>query len=156
MLTRRRVESTKERISREETLYNNCHETKNIIVANGFVSFTAHFKHLGSIVSFNLRDDVGIDKRISIASKSMGALHSFWINSEVELFSKYLTFLAIPINLLLWGCENWALRKNLLDKLEVFLHRNIRRILQINMRQVKDERITNASIRKSFFNIPKI
>ena len=60
------------------------------------------------------------------------------------------------MNLLLWGCESWALRESLLNKLDVFLHRSIRRILGISILQVKDEKISNKTIRKTLFNIPDI
>ena len=102
-------------------------ETRDIKVADDFVSFTKHFKYLnlGSYVSYNLRDDFDIESRISSASASMGALKNFWDNPHVDLYSKIL-FQAIPMNLLLWGCETWSLRQVLLNKVEVFLHWSIR------------------------------
>ena len=65
-------------------------------------------------------------------------------------------FLVIPINLLLWGCESWALWTSLLKKLEVFLHRRIRRILGISMNEVKDQRIKNETVRRNCFGILNI
>ena len=62
----------------------------------------------------------------------------------------------MPCNLLLWGCESWAIREATMKKLEVFLHRNIRNILKIDIAQVIEERITNISIRERFFDIPTI
>ena len=86
----------------------------------------------------------------------MGALNIFWINNTVENLSKYLIFCAIPCNLLLWRCESWAIREATLKKLEVFLHRNVRKILKITITMVMDEKITFQSLRKQFFNIPTI
>ena len=83
----------------------------------------------------------------------MGALKSVWDSPHLEIWSKYLLFRAIPMNLLLWGCKTWSLRKSLLDKLEVFLHRNIRRILRVSMFKVKEERIQNEHVRCMFYNI---
>jgi len=60
------------------------------------------------------------------------------------------------MNLLLWGCETWSLRQVLLNKLEVFLHRNIRRILGISITQVQEERIRNDWVRKKFYDIPRV
>jgi len=114
-------------------MYDKCEQTQRIIVADGFVLFTKHFKYLGSYLSFTLRDDFDVSMRIVSASKAMGALHSFWKSTEVELFSKYLMFVAIPLNLVLWGCESWALKESLVDSINVFIHRSIRRILGINM-----------------------
>ena len=70
---------------------------------------------------------------------------------------KYFIFhKATPCNLLLWGCESWALRKSLLASIEVFLHRGIRRILKIRMIEVIKQHITNTSIKEKFYNIPTI
>jgi hypothetical protein len=85
----------------------------------------------------------------------MGALKEVWQNPHLDVYNKYLLFRAIPMNLLLWGCETWSLRQSLLDKLEeVFLHRSVRRILQINMTQVKDESLRNCRVREMFYAIP--
>ena len=125
-------------------------------VSEGFVTFTKNFKYLGSYISYNLKDDYDIHKRIAAASSAMGALTNFWENKSIDLHSKYLIFLAIPTNLLLWGCESWALRTTLRKKLDVFLHRSARRIMGVSMAEVRDKKITNEEIRKRFFNIPPI
>ena len=74
-------------------------------------TFCKHFKYLGSYVSYNLCDDYDVEDRIAAANKSMGALRNFWHNPHVDMYSKFLIYNAIPTNLLLWGCETWALRK---------------------------------------------
>ena len=94
--------------------------------------------------------------RLNRDRRKMGALNHFWSDQAVDDHSKYLIFRAIPCNLLLWGCESWALCKATLKKLEVFLHRNIQKILGITITQVIDERIVNGSVRTRFFNIPTI
>ena len=71
-----------------------------------------------------------------MANTLMGALARFWDNHHVDMYSKYMILRAIPCNLLLWGCESWALLTTLLNKLEVFIHWGIRRILRIKMGQV--------------------
>ena len=86
----------------------------------------------------------------------MGALSKFWIEVSVNNSIKYLIFFTIPINILLWGCETWALQISLLKKLEVFLHCSIRRILGISMAEVKDQKITNETVSNKFFDIPNI
>ena len=83
----------------------------------------------------------------------MGALKDVWRNPHLDIYNKYLLFRAIPMNLLLWGAETWSLRKTQLDQLEVFLHRSIRRILQISMSTVKEERIRNERVREMLYSI---
>ena len=95
----------------------------------------------------SLRDDHYVAKRIAYVNASMGAMSAFWDDNHVDVYSKYLIFRAIPCNLLLWGCEIWALRQTLLDDLEVFLHQSVRRILQIKMRHVIEHRIKNEQVR---------
>ena len=59
---------------------------------------------------------------------------------------KRLIYLAIPINLCLWGVEAWALSEKDLRKLRVFHTRSIRSILKISIYEVKDNRIHNSDI----------
>ena len=99
-----------------------------------------------SLISFILNDDHNIAERIKKANQSMGALKCFWDAKEVDLRSKFLIYNAIPISLLLWGSESWALTKVLIKKLEVFHLRNIRRILGIKWSEVIDDKITNKQV----------
>ena len=84
----------------------------------------------------------------------MGALSNLWNCPYIDLKVKHSFFVAIPLNLLLWGCEAWALKEASLVKLDAFMHKSIRRILGISMQQVQDERLKNETVRKRFFNIP--
>ena len=134
--------------------YNNSSETNNIIVNDEFfVSFTENFKYLGSWISYDLHDTFDVESRISKANQAMGALKFFWDSDEVDIRSKYLIYMAIPMNLLTWGCESWALTKILIKKLEVFHMRSIRRILRIKWSDVMEDRIRNSKVRRMFYNI---
>ena len=143
---------------RREAKYQASPQTDRIHTSARYIDFTMYFQYLGlgSFISFDLRDDYDTEQRISCASEDMGALKHFWRKPYVDLRTKVSIFKAIPLNLLLWGCETWALRESLLDTLDVFLHRSIRRILGITITQVQDEHIKNSSIRKTFHNIPDI
>ena len=123
---------------------------------NGFVTYCKHFKYLGSWISYNLRDDHDVDMRIAAASKSMGALNHFFGRNEINIYSKYLIFMAIPISLLLWGCESWALRVDLSRKLERFVNRKIRKIININLWHVMKYKITVEEMHKRFNSIPSV
>ncbi len=86
----------------------------------------------------------------------MGALKNVWNSPHLDIWSKYLLFCAIPMNLLLWGCETWSIRKSLSNKLEVFLHRNIQCILRVSMTRVREEGVQNKHVRRMFYNIPHV
>jgi hypothetical protein len=106
-------------------MYDQLDKTKDFPVADGFVGFTQMFRYLGSLISYNLRDNDDITARIAAVNASMGALKELWCNPHLDMYNKYLLFRAILMNLLLWGAETWLLQKLQLDKLEVFLHRSI-------------------------------
>ena len=102
------------------------------------------------VALFSLRDDYDVGRRIGMANKSMGALARLWYNHHVDMYSKYMIFCAILCNLLLWGCEIWALQATLLNKLEVFLHRGIRCILGMKMGQVREHHIKILTFARYF------
>ena len=61
------------------------------------ITFTRHFKYIGSYISYSLKDYYNIEHRISQSSASMGALKKiFWIDNTVDNLSKYLILCAIP------------------------------------------------------------
>jgi exonuclease III len=128
--------------------------TSPIAVKHGYVNFTSNFKYLGSIISNDLKDDLEIDSRIKKASAQVGALKNFFKNKHVSLKAKFQIFQAIPINTVLWGCESWAMSEIISRKLQVFYHKSIRKILNINMFEVEQDRITNQDLRKRFCNAP--
>ncbi|EJK75783.1 hypothetical protein THAOC_02485 [Thalassiosira oceanica] len=100
------AEWTKKKTELEKTRYFSLDQTQPIAVKDVFVTFTMHFKYLGSFISYNVWDDFDIDLRIKKAGQAMGALrHFFFNNKHVDTYSKHLIFKAIPLSLLLWVCE---------------------------------------------------
>ena len=81
---------------REDKQYDNSPDTAIVKFKEGNVTFKRHFKYLGSYISYNLRNDHDVDRRIAAASASMGSLSSYWSDKSVDLKSKYLIFAAIP------------------------------------------------------------
>jgi len=138
----------------DKIAYDNLAKTEKITVADGFVSFTRTFRYLGSLINYSLCDDDDITARIASPTAAMGALKELWRNHHLDIYNKYLLFRAIPMNLLPWGAKTWSLRKSQLDQLEVFLHRSIRRIFQISMSKVQEDRIRNEKVRRMFYSIP--
>ncbi len=131
----------KKKMEHKGRIYDKLDETKDIDVEDGNVTFMRSFRYLGSLISYNLRNNENITAQVAAATASMGALKEVWQNPHLNIYSNYLLLGAIPMNLQLWGCKTWLLQQSLLNKLKVFLHRSILRILIINMTHVKEERI---------------
>ena len=138
--------------------YTEAPETRDIIVdeRGGTLSFTNEFLYLGSSIDFLIDDTTDVKNRISKASKSMGALKFIWDAVEVPLPTKIKLYQAIPMNLMLWGGENWSGNKADIKLLDTFHHKSIRRILGISMGRVRDEEITNSEIRRRFGSIESL
>ena len=65
-------------------MYDDSKETKPILISEfGMITFTRHFKYLGSYISELLKYDYKIEHIISQVSAAMGALGSFWFDNTV-------------------------------------------------------------------------
>jgi hypothetical protein len=142
--------------NQREAMYHASPNTDRVYMQDetSYIDFTPHFKYLGTYISFDLSADFDINNRITKASREMGRLRHFFNNQYVELNFKHQVFLQYIVNILLWGCESWAIKDYHFKQLNSFIHRSIRRILHIRMSQVIDDHIKNSSIRKTFFNLP--
>ncbi len=81
-----------EKAEHEGTIYDKLDETKDIAVENGYVTFMQPFWYLGSLMSYNLRDNDDVTARVAAATASMGALKELWRNPHLNIYSKYLLF----------------------------------------------------------------
>ena len=88
--------------------------------------------------------------------KCMGELHFIWEDDNMPLIIKVKSHDATPLNLLLWGGDNWSGNAAGISECEAFYHQEMRRILIISMARVKDDMIRNNTIIKYFLNEPSI
>lgn len=99
-----------------------------------YMSFTPVFKYLGTVISWDLRENKDVQARIKAANKIFGsAKATFWSNSRVPFELRMRFYKAIVVNVLLWGCESWAIQSKEVQALRVFQFRCLRSILKINI-----------------------
>ena len=80
------------------------------IPGNKFVKFTHRFKYLGTYITQDLSDNTDIDERILSASKNFNALgKEIFRNRKISLHIRCRLYIATTVNILLWGCDTWAL-----------------------------------------------
>jgi hypothetical protein len=120
-----------------------------IISGNKFVAFTDKFKYLGRYLAQNLSDDTDVDDRITVASKNFNALgKELFRNRKISLHIQCCLFVATTINILLWGCDTWAITHTQLNKIEVFHRCCICQMIGITMHHAKEYEIKNDYIYK--------
>ena len=104
------------------------HDSFDIEGTNKFISFSPTFKYLGSNLTMDHADEFDIDSRITAATKAFGALKHVFNNRNISKTIRVQLYLAIPINILLWGCAGWAISAQGMKKLQTF-HNNCARKL---------------------------
>ena len=117
-----------------------------------FFSYTKKFKYLGSIFTSSLKDDEDIKRRISQACGAFAQAEKVLCDHRLQAKTRVRFYEATVVNLLLWGCESWALTKELKRKLEVCHHRFLRRIAGITIFDVMEQHITNEQVREGLGN----
>ena len=104
-----------------------------------------HVVGLCSWLHFTLTDDYDIMKLVQAGNAAMTAMAKLFQNKNIDVCDKRKFYQSIPLNLLLWGCETWALKDSLVAKLRTFHLKCIRRILDINNYDMESYRITRKN-----------
>ena len=93
----------------------------------GILSSLAPMSHSTCVTIMTLKRDLRRPPSQWEYSATSGAVLTWKSGANIYFFCM------IPMNLLLWGCKTWSMRKALSNKLEVFLHCSIRRILRVSV-----------------------
>lgn len=82
---------------------------ERIPVTDGYITTTKEFKYLGSWITDDLDDTTEIKWRIQKAKAQIGLLYFFFkADDEVPRYTKYLIFMAIPMNTVHWGYASYG------------------------------------------------
>ena len=108
--------------------------TADIMIGDtNFYSYCKEFKYLGTTFTPSLKDDVDINKRITQATKAFATMEKTLRNKKLNPCYKIRIYEATVLNILLWGCESWALTTELRRQLEVCHNRFLRRMANITI-----------------------
>ena len=138
-----------------EEIQSNSADFDLVCDSGGFITFTNEFYYLGTIISSDLRYHPDIDRRINQASKAFGSLRSSVFCNEKQLspIIRRRLFMAIVVNLLLWGCETWALLSEDRNRLNVCFNKWVRAMTGTKWSDIREKRITNKQLRERLDNI---
>ena len=124
-------------------------DTADIIINEfEFFSYTDKFKYLGTIFTLSLKDDLFIPRRINQANGAFTTMKRVLCNTDIPTKLIVLLNDATVIDVLLWGCESWALTEELQRKLEVCHNKFLRKMVSITIYDIKDNHISNKQVRE--------
>ena len=75
--------------------------------------------------------DEDIKSRLVKARAAFSKLRNIWKSNQLKLKTNLKIFKSNVIAVLLYGCEAWRMTKRDAAKLDIFLHKSLRRLMKI-------------------------
>ena len=104
------------------------------------------FRYLGSHVHWTLSDEFDIQHRISAASAAFGALSSTLCSRRVNSTLRGQIYSTLVCSILLYGSECWALSQALVQQLQAFHNKCVRRMCFVTLQHCHLHRISAATL----------
>jgi len=93
-------------------------------------------KKLGSL----LGDEEDIERRKALAAASFKSLRLLWERKKVtSIGTRMRAYNAFVLPVLLYNCGTWGVTDAVMEKLEVFHRRQLREVLGIKKRELRNE-----------------
>jgi hypothetical protein len=89
------------------------------------------YSYLGSIVTGGGGGDEDVTSRIKKANVAVAELFRIWKNKNIKMKTKLKIFNSNVNAVLLYGCETWKVTNSITQKLQSFIKRCLRRILNV-------------------------
>ena len=109
------------------------------------------FIYLGSSLSGDGEISTEVYRRIAKASQAFGHLReSIFQNNILSITTKRMVYRAAVLSILLYGVETWAIKANILRRLDVFHNHCVGSILGVSRYQQWKERLTTKQLSAQF------
>ena len=109
-----------------------------------------HFTYLGSVISPNGGAELDAVSRINKARAAFGALAPLWNSNKISRKTKLRFFNSNVKSVLLYACETWKIKDELVSKIQSFINKCLRRILRIHWPQI----ISNTDLWRKTRQVP--
>jgi hypothetical protein len=86
---------------------------------------------LGSVVTGGGGAGEDVTSRIKKTNVAFVQLYRLWKNKNIRMKTKFKIFNSKVEAVLLYGCENWKVTNSITQKLQSFMERCLRRILNV-------------------------
>ena len=128
----------------------NSKSNEHISITNRDLEDVTSFTYLGSVINITGGTDEDVLARIGKARSAFNILGNIWRSREITTATKIRIFNSNVKPVLLYGSETWRMTENTVSKLQTFVNRCLRRILQIYW----PDTINNATLWESTGQLP--
>ena len=104
---------------------------KPLRLDNREIEDVQHFTYLGSKISQNGNSEDEIKERLTKARKAFGMLRNIWKSRKITTTTKLRFYKTNVLPVLLYGSESWKMTGTIINKLNIFQNKCLRRILRI-------------------------
>ena len=118
-------------ISKTKEIRFNNSNTDDLVVGDTPIERVSQFTYLGSVIAADGGATLDINARIQKARGAFARLRKVWVSKEIKRSTKLSIFNACVKSVLLYGCESWLVTEDLRSRLQTFVNKCLRFILQI-------------------------
>lgn len=123
-------------IKKTKALRVNTTKKEPFMLGNESIEDVESFVYLGSKVTKDGGTTQDVAQRIQKANGAFVQLYPVWRNNNISTKTKLRIFRSNVKSVLLYGSETWRVAKTTISKLQVFVNRCLRRILNIHWPEV--------------------
>ena len=117
------------RTDKTKTIKVNSNAREQIMINNLGIEDVTSFTYLGSVINITGGTDEDVMARIRKARSAFNTLASIWRSKEITTTTKLRIFNSNVKSVLLYGSETWRMTEKTVSKLQTFINRCLRRIL---------------------------
>jgi hypothetical protein len=118
-------------VQKTKALRRNTNKKEPFMLGNENIEDVESFVYLGSKVTKDGGTAQDVVQRIQKENGAFVQLYPVWRNNKISIRTKFCIFCSNVKAVLLYGSETWKVTKNITSKLQVFVNRCLRRILNI-------------------------
>ena len=109
----------------------NCLKQEELTIGETVIDRVDEFQYLGSVITKNGGTDEDIKQRLKKANIAFMQLREIWKSQQLRRQTKLRIFETNVKSVLLYGCQTWKAAKVTNNKLQTFINKCLRRIINI-------------------------
>ena len=117
-------------------------------VLGGWIEYVQEFKYLGSMITSDLSDYLEISHRIRMTRIAFKKGERLFCERKLPLKIRANAFKVLVLNIMLYGCKNWILTRDIVQSLRVCFNICVRKLCNVSRWRMVDEHIHQSHLEK--------